>query len=113
VCILGHVSSIWFLSSLLRASADEIDDRIAGIDNGLGFLAQKMLDPDHWADVIGSVRPEMNPVEMLLNHFISDFQSPRDDYSRDDDGRFYGTTTQIIDATTQNDTDGDLPIGDR
>ena len=102
VCIAGHVFSVWWLSTLLGRSAEDIDERIAGIDNGLGFLAQKMLDPGHWQEIIGSVQPETNPIEMLLQHFMN---SPREDYTRDDDGRFYGAT-EVIETTGPETKDG-------
>jgi hypothetical protein len=106
VCIVGHVSSVWWLSSLLGRSAEDIDERIAGIDNGLGFLAQKLLDPGHWEEILGTVRPESNPIEMLLNHFMN---SPREDYTRDDDGRFYGGATEVIETTGTETEDGNQP----
>ena len=95
VCILGHVSSVWWLSSLLGRSAEDIDNRIGEIDQGLGMLAARLLDPKHWTDLIGEIQPQMNPLEMILSHFVN---SPRDDYNRNDDGTFHGTP-EIIETT--------------
>lgn len=104
VCILGHVSSVWWLSTLLSRSAEDIDDRIGEIDQGLGMLAARLLDPNHWSDVLGEIQPQMNPLEMLLSHFVN---SPRDDYNRNDDGTFHGTPENIIETTGTTQENGD------
>ncbi len=59
------------------------------------MLAARLLDPSHWTDLIGEIQPQMNPLEMILSHFVN---SPRDDYNRNDDGTFYGTT-EVIETT--------------
>jgi len=101
VCILGHVFSVMWLSSLLGRSAEDIDDRIGEIDQGLGLLAQRLLDPAHWADILAQVGPQQNPLEMILGHFLNQ-ASPEQDYIRDIDGRFHAAQeqTQFIEATT-------------
>ena len=105
VCILGHVSSVWWLSSLMSRSAGEIDDRIGEIDQGLGMLAARLLDPNHWSDLIGEIQPQMNPLEMILSHFVN---SPNDDYNRNNDGTFHGTP-EIIETTGSTQEDVDQP----
>lgn len=97
VCILGHIATGWWFSYILTGRATEIDDRIEGIDNGLGFLAQKLLDPEHWRDLISDVSPrEMNVGSMLVEALFKNFQqndSPDDVYSRAEDGTFNGPQT--------------------
>ena len=112
VCILGHVVSVLWLSSLLRGSAEDIDQRIVDIDNGLGFLGAKLLDPDTWNDILARSAPEPpDIVSTLIQSFMQNRDSPRDDYMRNSNGTFYGEA-EVIEAKSTTTEDGDIPPRD-
>ena len=107
VCILGHVASVWFLSALLSRSAEDIDQRIVDIDNGLGFLGAKLLDPDTWTDILAGASPQPpDLISTLVQSFLQNKDSPRDLYARNDDGTFYGEA-EVIEAQSTTTEDGD------
>jgi hypothetical protein len=97
VCILGHLATAWWFSYVLTGRATDIDARIEAIDNGLGWLGQKLLDPEHWQELISTVSPQPQNVgamvvEALFKN-LSAQDSPNDIYGRNDDGTFNGTQT--------------------
>ena len=108
VCILGHIATAWWFSYTTNSAAAEIDERIELIDQALGMLAHKLLDPNHWEQIIGQVQPISNPFEALVQHLVqAKFgvnSSPSDDYSRNSAGQFDGPP-QIEEISTKEDAE--------
>jgi hypothetical protein len=91
---LGHIATGWWFSFILTSRATEIDDRIEAIDQGLGWLGQKLLDPETWGELISTVSPPPSNVgAMIVESLFKNLQaqdSPNDVYSRNNDGTFNG-----------------------
>lgn len=93
VCIFMHLLSGWWFQKILQNEALVIDEKIDVIDQGLGMLAMKLMDPDTWRDILSQSQPEFNPLEAIFQYISSQnspSESPELVYSRSDDGRFNG-----------------------
>jgi len=99
VCVLGHIATAWWFSYTTNAAAGEIDERIGLIDEALGMLAVKLMDPSHWQQIMGEITPVSNPFEALIQHIVSQkfpgSVSPGDVYTRNEAGQFNGAPELI------------------
>ena len=90
VCVLGHIVTAWYFSYLVRSESSTIDDKIHQIDQGLGMIAMRLMDPEHWQSILSQVAPQSDPISMILEFLKANREdsTPRVGYSRSIDGRF-------------------------
>ena len=89
VCIMGHIITAWYFSKLLKDEAVNIDDKINQIDEGLGAIAQWMVDKFETTGSQGVI-----DWGQIISQLFSQNNSPNNDYSRALNGQFNGETQQ-------------------
>lgn len=85
VCIFGHIATAFYFSRVLRNEAYEIDQKIIEIDNGLGAMAQWMVETFEKTS-----SPQGFDWGAIISQLFSSQISPTNDYSRSLNGQFNG-----------------------
>ena len=96
VCITGHIVTAWYFSKVLRNEAYEIDQKIIEIDQGLGSMAQWMVEKFE-----NSVSPSGFDWGSIISQIFQSNISPEYDYSRSLNGQFDGPKEQQEEIPTE------------
>lgn len=89
VCIIGHIATALYFSKIIRGEASEIDEKINLIDEGLGSMAQWMVDRFENAS-----SPNGIDWSTIISQLFSQKISPDNHYSRALNGQFNGETKE-------------------
>lgn len=89
VCVIGHITTAWYFSRVLRNEAHEIDQKIIEIDNGLGAMAQWMVEKFE-----NAVSPNGFDWGTIISQLFQSKISPDYNYSRALNGQFNGASKE-------------------
>tara|TARA_Y100000401_G_scaffold7622_1_gene5187 strand:+ start:931 stop:1266 length:336 start_codon:yes stop_codon:yes gene_type:complete len=95
VCIVGHIATAWYFSRILKSEALIIDDKISEIDNGLGAMAQWMIDKFDSQVSQGGI-----DWSVIISQLFQSKISPNNDYSRALNGQFNGAQEEYEEIQT-------------
>ncbi len=99
VCIIGHIATALYFSKKIGEESQLIEERITEIDNGIGAIAQWMVER---FENVGS--PQGIDWGSIISQLFNQNDSPNDDYNRLSNGQFNGTQTEgveVIETTPQ------------
>jgi len=85
VCIVMHVLQAWYFQKVLKGEASLIDNRIDEIDNGIGAIAQYIVDKFGSSD-----SPQAFDWGSIISQIFTEKFSPNNDYNRLSNGQFNG-----------------------